>query len=101
MGVDIERRHDNMTSDTSVKNPVTSLPYKAAAITLHWILALLIIGQVLGGWYMGSLPEDSPAQGYVEQVHISVGLTILLFTMARIVVRLANPPSALPPGLAP
>jgi cytochrome b561 len=77
------------------------MPYRAAAIALHWILAVLIIGQILGGWYMGSLLEDSPEQDSFEIIHVSLGLTILLFTVARIAVRLTNLPPALPSGIAP
>ncbi len=89
-----------MTDSTISLEAASQSRYRTAAIVLHWILALLIIGQVLGGWYMGSLPEDSPAQEFVEGIHVSMGLTILLFTLARIVVRLTNPPPALPGGLA-
>lgn len=89
-----------MTNTTNQQAADPRLPYRTAAIVLHWLLALLIIGQVLGGWYMGSLPEDSPAQEYVEGIHISVGLTILLLTLARILVRLIHSPPALPGGMA-
>lgn len=50
---------------------------------------------------MDSLPDDSPQQDRIEFIHVSMGLTILLFTIARIVVRLTNPAPALPSTIAP
>jgi cytochrome b561 len=70
--------------------------YKGAAIALHWIIALAIIGQIGLAWYMGSLPEDSPAQDAIMPWHISIGLTILLLSVIRLAVRLTNPPPPLP-----
>jgi cytochrome b561 len=76
-------------------------PYGPAARTLHWSIALLIVVQLGLGWYMNEvMPDHTPAQASVESVHISLGLTILLLVLARIVVRLVSPPPPPPPGLA-
>jgi len=76
--------------------------YSVTAMTLHWLIALLIFVQICLGWYMNEvLPDHSPAQANIESIHISLGLTILMLVLARIVVRLIYRPPPLPAGLAP
>jgi cytochrome b561 len=71
--------------------------YAAAAIILHWIIAAMILIQLGSGWYMNEvLPDHSPAQDRVQDIHVSIGLTILLLVLIRIGVRLANRPPPLP-----
>jgi cytochrome b561 len=71
--------------------------YGAAAIVLHWTIALLIVVQLCLGWYMNEvLPDHSPAQAEVQTIHISLGLTILLLVLIRIGVRFVDPPPPLP-----
>jgi cytochrome b561 len=74
----------------------TSERYTSIAITLHWLIALAIVGMILGGWYMGDLPDGAPGQYFLYQMHKSVGITILLLTVARIIWRVMNPPPPLP-----
>jgi len=76
--------------------PTASAPqnrYTAVAIALHWAIALLIIGMIAVGWIMDAMPggPGSPKTAII-QIHKSVGITILLLTVARIVWRLMNPP---------
>jgi cytochrome b561 len=69
-------------------------------VFLHWTIALLILTQIGIGWYMNEvMPDHTPAQAQVQGVHISLGLTILLLVLARIGVRLFNPPPPLPVGI--
>ncbi|MHA7856577.1 MAG: cytochrome b/b6 domain-containing protein [Henriciella sp.] len=70
--------------------------YTSVAITLHWVIALAILGMIFGGWYMTDLPDGAPGQYFLFQMHKSVGITILLLTIARIIWRVMNPPPALP-----
>lgn len=70
--------------------------YTSVAITLHWVIALAIVGMILGGWYMSDLPDGAPGQYFLYQTHKSIGITILLLTIARIIWRVMNPPPALP-----
>jgi len=70
--------------------------YTSVAITLHWVIALAILGMILGGWYMSDLPDGAPGQYFLYQMHKSVGITILLLTVARIIWRVMNPPPPLP-----
>jgi cytochrome b561 len=66
--------------------------YTSVAIVLHWVIALAILGMIGLGWYMGDLPNDNPAKEGLYQLHKSIGITILLLTIARILWRVMNPP---------
>ncbi|MEL8055808.1 MAG: cytochrome b/b6 domain-containing protein [Pseudomonadota bacterium] len=70
--------------------------YTTVAIILHWLIALAIILMLAGGWYMTNLPDGAPGQYELYQLHKSVGITILLLTITRIIWRVMNPPPALP-----
>lgn len=70
--------------------------YTGVAIALHWVIAVAIIGMILGGWYMSDLPDGAPGQYFLYQMHKSIGITILLLTIARVIWRLMNPPPPLP-----
>jgi cytochrome b561 len=73
--------------------------YTGVAIGLHWLIAALIVGQILGGWVMTD--EATPrAQAFqMFQLHKSFGFTILALSLVRLVWRFAHPPPALPPGM--
>jgi cytochrome b561 len=69
--------------------------YTSVAVFLHWAIALLIIAQIAGGLWMtrgeGAITPGDP-RFTVFQLHKSLGLTVLLLSVARIVWRLMNPP---------
>ncbi len=74
--------------------------YARGAIWLHWIIAILILLQIALGWFMNEvLPDHSLNQRFVESIHISLGLTILILVVARIVFRLTHRPPPLPVGM--
>ncbi len=75
--------------------------YSAVAILLHWAIALLVLALVGLGLYMTSLPPGSAAQFSLYQWHKSLGITVLLLTLARIAWRLSHPVPALPATLKP
>ena len=68
--------------------------YTAVAIALHWAIAIAIVFIIWLGWNM----DNHEAR---FQLHKSVGITILLLTIARIVWRLLNPPPTLPEDMKP
>lgn len=70
--------------------------YTAVAITLHWMIALGIIGMIGLGWYMGDV-QDRAEQYALIQLHKSFGISILLLSIARLIWRVMNPPPADPP----
>lgn len=71
--------------------------YTAVAIFLHWTIALAIIGMIALGWIMGDMDKNDPLRTPLYELHKSIGLTILLLSVARIIWRLMNPPPPEPP----
>lgn len=75
--------------------PVLS-SYTRTAMALHWLIALLLLGQFAFGWYLGEIPRGTPARGYFVNLHKSTGLLIGLLVLMRIGWRLTHTPPALP-----
>ncbi len=59
------------------------------ARTLHWIMAVLIIGLGLVGLYMSDLP-NSPQKIKIYALHKSIGLTVLALLLLRLAWRMAD-----------
>lgn len=75
--------------------------YSNVAIALHWLIAVMIIGQIAGGFYMHNLPrEQAELKFELFQLHKSFGITVLLLTLFRIGWRLTHKPPALPVKMA-
>ncbi len=72
--------------------------YATIAIILHWVIALMIIGQIAGGIYMHNLPATS-LKFELYQWHKSFGITILLLSFARLAWRLSHKPPPLPANM--
>lgn len=70
--------------------------YGAVAVTLHWLIALGIIGMLALGKYMADLPNSDPSKFDLIQLHKSFGITILALSLLRVVWRLVNKVPALP-----
>ena len=60
--------------------------YSYTAITLHWLIALLLAFQIALGWALEG--NNSPELFARYQLHKSIGITILLLSLARLAVRL-------------
>jgi len=54
---------------------------------LHWIGALLIIGLATVGFIMTDLPAESSSRRLLSQMHTIGGLTLMLLTVARLIMR--------------
>jgi len=74
--------------------------YTRTAIALHWIVGLLILGNLAFGLYVAGLPI-SPAKLRTVSWHKWVGVTIFLFAGARLAWRLRHPAPPLPASMAP
>lgn len=61
----------------------TSTRYGTVAVTIHWISALVILALMGSGFRAGSL-VDSAAKASVLSVHVPLGITVLLLTLARV-----------------
>jgi cytochrome b561 len=74
------------------------LRYGTVAMMFHWLIALLIVCNVLGGFtFSNILSHDDPNIFMIVQIHKSIGLTVLVLSILRLVWRLMNPVPALPP----
>ncbi|MFN3295301.1 cytochrome b [Caldimonas sp.] len=69
--------------------------YTATAITLHWLLALGLLGMLALGLYMTGLPM-SPSRLKLYNWHKWAGIVILTLSALRLLWRLTHRPPALP-----
>jgi cytochrome b561 len=72
--------------------------YNPVAQALHWITAAFVLAVLPLAWIATSLPA-SPAKGFYFQLHKSVGITILVLAVMRLLWRLTHRPPALPAGM--
>jgi len=80
-----------------VQNSTAS--YTAVAITLHWVIAAAILGNLgLGLWMHEAIHEDDSRELAIEayQLHKSMGLCILVLSLLRLAWRYLFPPPPLP-----
>ena len=76
-----------------------TLRYSRVAIALHWIIAVLVLSTIPLGWFGAS--SESDAAQTATNVHKSIGIAILAFTLVRVGWRLTHRPPALPQTMAP
>ncbi|MGH6871749.1 MAG: cytochrome b [Rhizomicrobium sp.] len=79
----------------------TTLRYGAVAMTLHWTIAALLVTNICLGLYFADLPHSDPNLFMLVQTHKSIGLTVLVLSLARLGWRLMNPVPPLPRGMNP
>jgi cytochrome b561 len=77
--------------------PVTTQRYHAVAMSLHWLIGLLIIVNLLMGLSFGYM--DKAVRFEFMQLHKSFGITVLLLTVVRILWRFAKGAPAEPSTL--
>jgi cytochrome b561 len=68
--------------------------YNTVAMSLHWLIAALLIANIGLAWWFNTLtglPKVAPTQ-----LHKSIGITILLLSLARLAWRFISPPPTLP-----
>lgn len=73
--------------------------YTTVAIVLHWLIAAAILALLGGGLWMTEaikVPATQATAFTVYQWHKSLGLTVLVLSVLRLLWRLVNPPPALP-----
>jgi len=72
--------------------------YTRTAVSLHWLIALLIAGGFGLGWFMTDLPL-SPAKLKYYSWHKWIGVTVFLLALLRLTWRLTHRPPPLPSGM--
>lgn len=83
---------DQSTGDKAVR-------YRPIAIAIHWITAAFVLTQVYLGFAFGAFPKGSAERTELFTWHKTVGVTILVLALIRLVVRLLNPPPPFPTEL--
>lgn len=75
----------------------TSERYTRVAIILHWLIGLGVIAQIAIGWWMINLPKGvGTARVDTFNLHKSIGMTIGLLVIIRIIWRLTHRAPPLP-----
>jgi cytochrome b561 len=57
--------------------------YTRTAITLHWLIALAVLGQIAFGWYLQLIPRLTPDRTVLVNFHKSTGLVIGLLILTH------------------
>lgn len=78
---------------------MTSDRYTRLAIILHWVIAILLVGQLAGGLLTEQLPKGSALKFTLIQWHKSFGVLVLALTFVRLFWRLGHKPPALPASM--
>lgn len=75
--------------------------YTLTAQALHWLTALLVFATLPIAWVMVNLPKDATAlSGALFMIHKSLGLTIWVLVILRLLWRAFHPAPPLERGLA-
>lgn len=73
--------------------------YTRIAMLLHWLVAILILCNVLLIWTVDFWPDDLVRP--VIDTHKSIGITVLGLAVLRLLWRVVNPPPAMPTDYRP
>lgn len=72
--------------------------YTKTAIGLHWLIAILVLSMIAFGWWMQTIPK-TPVGPRAEafNLHKSIGMSVLLLMLLRVLWRANHPPPGFPP----
>ena len=87
-----------MSSVPETRRQDAVLRYSNATVAFHWITVALVLTQAYLGFRFG-LSEPSPGRDEIFRWHKTIGVVILLLTLARLAYRRTNPPPPFPPEL--
>ncbi len=87
----------------ALQNPViyTTRRYTAPAMTLHWLIAALIMCGFSLGWVMTDIPGFPPIKRQYYTWHKWIGVTIFALAVLRVLWRVTHPAPPLPSTVAP
>lgn len=74
--------------------------YTRTAVILHWLLAILILGQIGFGWFLEEVPRGTPARTVYVNLHKSTGILLGLLIFFRLYWRLRHPAPMFPASMA-
>ena len=94
-----QRRHERKQRLNSEMWPRTAAKnerrYSNTAQTLHWVSAALMFAVLPIAWVMVNMPKTAHARGALFTLHKSIGLTILMLAVIRLVWRARHPAPSL------
>ena len=76
------------------------MKYSLSLRILHWLMAAMILGLVVIGFYMANIPSDAADKYDLYPLHKAFGFIILLMFVLRFISRLKGPLPQSPTGLA-
>ena len=76
--------------------PLAAERYTRTAITLHWLIAALVVTMILLGQVMTEVPRQTPLRGPLFNLHKSLGLLTFALVLVRLGWRLGHRPPPLP-----
>jgi cytochrome b561 len=79
-----------------VKNTLTE--YGLISKLLHWISAILLLIQIPLGFYLVDL-DFGPERLTVEEIHVTVGLSLFYLVILRLLYKIFNPTPRLEPSV--
>lgn len=75
--------------------------YDTVAMSLHWLVAVAVLINIGLGLYMGELPRTDPMKFEIIQLHKSIGLLVLLLSVALVTWRMTHRIPPLPAAMTP
>jgi len=79
-------------------SPDRASRYPLTVIALHWVTAAAVVGLVLLGWWMQTIPKEPVGpRADAYNLHKSIGLTVLVLMLVRLGWRISHRPPELPP----
>lgn len=91
----IKLTQNNQPSDTDLlSHEYIESKYTNVAMYLHWIIAFLMVINIIIGWTADSMPEASIR--FAIDTHKSIGISLLGLVLLRILWRITHKPPALP-----
>jgi cytochrome b561 len=81
-------------------NNVSVRRYDKVAIALHWLVAVGVFVMVGLGWYMVDIPKGTPPRAFFYNLHKSIGVTVAIIVLVRVVWRWNHQPPPLPVATA-
>ncbi len=70
--------------------------YNTTAIIIHWLMAIMIIAMIGLGYYMTGLEKGTDERSWFFALHKSIGLTLALLAIIRLVWKIRSSSPALP-----
>lgn len=70
--------------------------YTRTAIALHWIIAAAVLAQIPFGWWLETVERGTPARSFYVNLHKSIGVTLAVLIVFRVLWRLTHRPPPAP-----